>query len=155
MTAISNDDERSLEWLGAADLPARVAARYARSGTDVERTALAANPALPIDVALLLSRDPSLGVRQTLAGNDGTDTEVLWALAGDSDLDPDVVADNWNAPVALKLSRPLWNMTRRSLEKFFLAVQATVEEREQVLELQGTLGPRSKRLLGEVWGKIR
>lgn len=155
VTANSDDNYAALEDLSSASLSARVAAQYAQSGSDEERLALAANPALPTDVALVLSRDPLIGVRGTLAGNSGTEAEVLWLLSKDPDLDREVVCGNWNAPVELKMSMPLWKTTRRSLDKFLLSVHATVEEREQLLEAHGRTGPRSARLLGDAWKKIR
>ncbi|WP_147281391.1 hypothetical protein [Curtobacterium sp. AG1037] len=155
MTASSDKEYPGVEGLSATSLPARVAAHYARFGSDEERLALAANPALPTDVALVLSRDASLGVRQTLAGNNGTEAEVLWMLSQDADLDAESVGGNWNAPVALKLSMPLWKMTRRSLDKFLLSVQADPEERDRLLMTQARCGPRSKLLLGDAWKKIR
>lgn len=155
VTANSDDSYPGLEGLSATSLPANVAVRYAKLGTDEERLALAANPALPTDVALVLSRDANIGVRQTLAGNSGTEVEVLAELSRDPDVDPDIIAGNWNAPVALKLLLPLWKMTRRSMDKFLLSVHASPEERERLLVMHAGVGPRSKLLLGDAWRKIR
>ncbi len=86
-------------------------------------------------------------------------TAVLTRYADDEDL-VEVARGHWNAPVAVKLTLPLWEVSGASMMAFFDAVQATdVEQRAVSDAVEPAMGHHvagaETETLGQLWARIR
>ena len=84
---------------------------------------------------------------------------ILARYPDDEALD-DAARGHWNAPVAVKLTVPMWRLSGASMTFFFESVHATDSEQVQVSDaiqpaMELHIAGRETETLGQVWARVR
>lgn len=125
---------------------------FAVHGSDSEQRSLAMASNITVDAALLLLEHASTDVLYTLCGNRALASEVLgFAFVEKSEL-RSVIALNPAAPVHIKLSVPLSELSGAGINRFLQAVAASPEESAGLFAYHAR-DPRVT--LGDAWKTVR
>lgn len=116
---------------------------------------------LPVDTMLLLVDADAVAAGLLLASD--VPSEIVTAILArypDDEALVEAARGHWNAPVAVKLTLPMWRLSGASMTLFFESVQATPAEQQRVSDaiepaMERHLAGYKTETLGQVWDALR